>query len=150
MINDLSYRLGIEDKGKVYRIMRSVLHTVRDCVTTEESLKLMAKLPFFAKVVYEENWEARYLKDLPKPKTIQEFMDKVKENHGEFFLGYDFANNSQIEYSCRMVLGLIKELNGGCVAKESLIPVRIENLFSDVTRYRTINGFQAIKQISLN
>jgi hypothetical protein len=150
MINDLSYRLGIENKGKVYRIMRSVLHTVRDCITTEESMKLMAKLPFFAKVVFEENWEARYMKDLPKPKTIHEFIEQVKDNHGKMFLAYDFANNAEIEYSCRMVLGLIKELTGGCVATENLIPMRIDKLFSDISRFKTINGFQAIKQISLN
>jgi uncharacterized protein (DUF2267 family) len=148
IINDLSNRLGIEDKSSVYRILKSVLHTIRECITTEESLTLMTKLPLFAKLVYAEDWKLRKMKDLPKPKTIQEFVAELKENHDRAFLGYDFANNEEIERDCRMVLGFLLEM----MAKrkdEHVLPERIEKLFKTEER-RFINKYVTNFDYSLN
>lgn len=148
MINDLSHRLGTEDKGKVYRILKSVLQTIRECITTEESLTLMTKLPLFVRIVYAEDWKIRRMKDLPQPKTIHEFVERVKENHGRVFLGYDFSNSEEIEEYCRMVLGYLLEMMISH-ADDPVIPDRIERLFkSDVRRF--IDKYTIHFEYSLN
>lgn len=148
MINDLSYMLGKEDKCSVYRILKSVLHTVRECITTEESLALMTKLPLFVKIIYAEDWKLREMKDLPKPKTIHEFVDEVKENHDRAFLGYDFANTEEIERNCRMVLGYLLEMMTKEESK-NVLPDRIEMLFNNSQR-RFIDKYVPKFEYSLN
>ena len=148
IINDLSIRLGKEDKSSVYRILKSVLHTVRECITTEESLTLMTKLPLFAKLIYAEDSKLRKMKDLPQPKTIHEFVEEIKENHDRAFLGYDFANSEAIERNCRMVLGYLLESTKEEI-KEQILPDRIEKLFESGER-RFINKYVPKFDYSLN
>ena len=151
MINDLSLILGIQDKCKIYRIVRSVLHTLRDSITTDESIELMTKVPLFVKVIYAEDWKKRNLEDLSTPKTIHDFIDTIKDKHEKEYLGYDFTNNTEIEDYCRMVLGYLCNNSKGFNGHDCIIPKRINRLFNENTFLAKNNiEFVFLNGISLN
>jgi uncharacterized protein (DUF2267 family) len=80
-MRELSEKLGFEDEPqRAARILKSVLHTLRDHLTIEESLQMLAQLPMFLKAIYVEGWSAKKKK---KISHISEFLDEVWENDGK-------------------------------------------------------------------
>ncbi len=64
------------------RILRAILHTLRDRLTISESLDLLSQLPMFLKAVYVENWKYR-----EKPtgiNTIETFTGAVEKHQDEY------------------------------------------------------------------
>ena len=55
-INDLDARLGWNDKHRSYRLLRTVLQTLRDWLRAEEAAGLGAQLPELLRGVYYEHW----------------------------------------------------------------------------------------------
>jgi uncharacterized protein (DUF2267 family) len=55
-INDLDARLGWENKHRSYRLLRTVLQTIRDWLRVEEAAKFGAQLPELLRGVYYEHW----------------------------------------------------------------------------------------------
>jgi uncharacterized protein (DUF2267 family) len=57
-VNHLAQDLGSsQDHDKARRILKAVLHTLRDRITIQESFQLMAQLPMLIKAMYVENWK---------------------------------------------------------------------------------------------
>ena len=55
-INDLDARLGWENKHRSYRLLRTVLQTIRDWLPVNEAAGLGAQLPELLRGVYYEHW----------------------------------------------------------------------------------------------
>jgi uncharacterized protein (DUF2267 family) len=55
-INDLDARLGWANKHRSYRLLRTVLQTVRDWLPINEAVGLGAQLPELLRGVYYEHW----------------------------------------------------------------------------------------------
>jgi uncharacterized protein (DUF2267 family) len=55
-INDLDERLGWNNKPRAYRLLKAVLHALRDCLQINESADLAAQLPGLLRGVYYEQW----------------------------------------------------------------------------------------------
>ena len=55
-INDLDARLGSENKHRSYRLLRTVLQTMRDWLMVNEAAGLGAQLPELLRGVYYEHW----------------------------------------------------------------------------------------------
>lgn len=78
-INYLATELGHPDeKERVLKIWRAVMHTVRDRIHMGESLQLIAPLPMILKGIYVEDWKYSE-KPAKKFETIEEMKDQVKE-----------------------------------------------------------------------
>lgn len=57
-VNELATDLGHpEEKSRVLKIWRAVMHTVRDRIHFGESLQLIAPLPMIFKGIYVQNWK---------------------------------------------------------------------------------------------
>ena len=57
-VKDLAVDLGHpDDPDKSRRILKAVLHTIRDRISIQESFQLMAQLPMLLKGLYVENWK---------------------------------------------------------------------------------------------
>ena len=69
-----------KDRDKAGRILSSILHAIRDLISTEESLQLTAQLPMFLKAVYVNGWTIK--KERPKVKQMSEFVDLVRKHDG--------------------------------------------------------------------
>lgn len=68
------------DRDKAGRILTSILHALRDIISTEESLQLIAQLPMFLKAVYVNGWNLKKAK--PKVKRMPEFLELVRKHDG--------------------------------------------------------------------
>ncbi|QXP58314.1 DUF2267 domain-containing protein [Olleya sp. HaHaR_3_96] len=83
-----------EDTEKAGRILSSVLHGLREIISTEESLQLIAQFPMFLKAVYVNSWRLHKNK---KINTIKEFVDLVREFNGvtamHDFKSYELSEN---------------------------------------------------------
>jgi len=55
-LKELAEELGGRDRRYAYRVLRSVLHTLRDRLPVEVAAKLAAQLPTLVRGIYYEDW----------------------------------------------------------------------------------------------
>jgi uncharacterized protein (DUF2267 family) len=67
------------DTEKAGRILSSILHGLREIISMEESLQLIAQFPMFLKAVYANAWSSHKKK---KVKNMTEFIDLVRKFDG--------------------------------------------------------------------
>jgi uncharacterized protein (DUF2267 family) len=73
-INELAGRLDWSSKRSALRLLRVILHRIRDHLLVDEVAQLSAQLPVMIRGVFFESWVP---KDTP-----------IKERHGEDFIAY--------------------------------------------------------------
>ena len=56
-INEVNERTGWDNKQRAYRLMRAVLHAVRDHLSPDTAAQLAAQMPIFIRGVYYEAWD---------------------------------------------------------------------------------------------
>ena len=81
------------DTEKAGRILSSILHALRDLISTEESLQLIAQFPIFLKGVYVNGWTL-HKKD--KVRTMTDFIDLVRKYDGVTSI-HDFGSDERAE-----------------------------------------------------
>lgn len=81
------------DTDKAGRILSSILHGLREIISTEESLQLIAQFPMFLKAVYVNGWSSHKKK---KVKNMTEFIDLVRKFDGATSI-YDFKSDQVAE-----------------------------------------------------
>lgn len=74
-INDLDGRLEWNDKGRSYRLLKAVLHALRDSLPVNEAADLGAQLPALLRGAYYEQW--RPGKAAAKGHNIEQFIERV-------------------------------------------------------------------------
>ncbi len=90
-LNEYAWHMSLEDeKDRAGRIFTAILHALRDLITPEESVQLIAQLPMFVKAVYVNGWSIK--KARPKVKTIKDFIELVRKHDGP-------SANADFEYS---------------------------------------------------
>lgn len=55
-VNEVDYRTDWDSKQRSYRLLRSVLHAVRDHLNVDEVAQLGAQLPTLVRGIYYEGW----------------------------------------------------------------------------------------------
>lgn len=128
-MNLLSANLD-RDARETYRILKSVLHTLRDTITLQESLQLMAQLPMFLKGVYAEDWKVKSRG--AKIKHISDFVEKVKDKHGKTN-NTDFSAPDDVERACRIVFRSLSDFvsKGEINDIRAVLPKDIKALFDN-------------------
>jgi uncharacterized protein (DUF2267 family) len=74
-INDLDSNLGWSDKPRTYRLLRTVLHAVRDWLPVNEAADLGAQLPLLIRGIYYDQW--RPARTPVKPRDLPVFLGRV-------------------------------------------------------------------------
>lgn len=82
------------DVDKAGRILSSILHGLREIITIEESLQLIAQFPMFLKAVYVNGWSSH--KKNIRVKNMTEFIDLIKEFDGRKSI-HDFESDEIAE-----------------------------------------------------
>ena len=77
-INDLDERLGWNNKPRAYRLLKAVLHALRDWLQTSESADLAAQLPGLLRGAYYEQW--RPSTTPVKKRSKADFIARVEES----------------------------------------------------------------------
>lgn len=57
-VNEIDSRTGWDNKQRSYRLLRAVLHTIRDHLSVNEATNLGAQLPTLIRGVYYEGWNS--------------------------------------------------------------------------------------------
>jgi len=78
-IDEVAAELGIHgDRDRATRILRVVLHTLRERLTPSESMDLLSQLPLFVKGLYVDGWHVR-----PKPnrhiRSPRDFIERMRD-----------------------------------------------------------------------
>jgi uncharacterized protein (DUF2267 family) len=86
-------KLNTTDTEKAGRILSSILHGLRDVISMEESLNLIAQFPMFLKAVYVNGWTTRKKR---KIKNMSEFINLIRKYDG-ITSAHDFESDEIAE-----------------------------------------------------
>lgn len=104
-INEMGRTLGwVDDPAKTLRVLKAVLHALREQLTWEESLQMMAQLPMFMKALYVEGWspKAPY-----KVKDVDAFYDLMRTYN--VVDEHDLPNREHAEVATQTVFVLLRQ-----------------------------------------
>ncbi|MDH5798762.1 MAG: DUF2267 domain-containing protein [Paracoccaceae bacterium] len=76
-INEVNDRTGWEHKQRAYRLLRAVLHTIRDHLSVDEVAQLAAQLPTLIRGIYYEGWNPS--KTPSKIRKADAFIEEVQK-----------------------------------------------------------------------
>jgi uncharacterized protein (DUF2267 family) len=79
-------------KEKAGRIIRAVLHALRNRISHEESFQLLAQFPMALKGVYVEGW--KFTKDYDRITHVNDFLNEIRKEDGEL-ASFDFGNDEK-------------------------------------------------------
>ena len=99
-----SMNLG-NDRAKGGRILSSVLHALREVISVEESLQLLAQLPMFLKAIYVNGWSS---KKKEKVKNMVDFIDLVRQFNGKTAIN-DLGNDDEAENHIRTTFLMLRQ-----------------------------------------
>ncbi|XLS30693.1 DUF2267 domain-containing protein [Flavobacteriaceae bacterium M23B6Z8] len=74
------------------RILSAILHALRDVISIEESLQLIAQFPMFLKAVYVNGWSPKANRS--RIKTRVDFIDLIRKHDGVTSV-HDFRSDEQ-------------------------------------------------------
>jgi uncharacterized protein (DUF2267 family) len=77
-INDLDSRLQWNNKARSYRLLKAVLHALRDSLRVNEAVDLGAQLPSLLRGAYYEQW--RPAATPVKNRHVEDFLARVSES----------------------------------------------------------------------
>ena len=77
-ISDLDERLGWENKPRSYRLLKAVLHAVRDWLQINEAADLGAQLPMLLRGAYYDQW--RPARNPARPRAKADFIGRVEQS----------------------------------------------------------------------
>ena len=104
-LKEVATELGTPgDTDLAYRIMVSVLHTIRQILTPEESIHLISQLPMYLKAEYVNGWS---MKPKERIRSMEVFLQRVR-SHNEKNAARDFGNDETAKNRVRAVLTVIQ------------------------------------------
>lgn len=119
-LREIQELMGLDDEQRAFRVMRAVLHALRDRLTVEEAAQFAAQLPMLLQGVYYHGWTPA-----GKPLKIrnrQEFLDRVAEG---------LMREHDPEEACRAVFSVLEErMTGGEIEDvKRILPEPIRDLW---------------------
>lgn len=100
-LKDIAKDLGYpEDTNKAGRVLTAILHGLRNQLTVEENVQLLAQFPLFLKAIYVENWSLH--KNDKKPRTMNEFFHEIKKMNKQV-AQHDFKTDDEIDHAIAVV-----------------------------------------------
>lgn len=104
-VNEIAVELGDPaNKAQAERIMTSVLHTVREVLSPEESLHFISQLPMLMKGIYVNGW---HLETKNRIRSMTEFTECLKLQSPRT-AAQDFGNEEKAEANTRAVLRVVR------------------------------------------
>lgn len=105
-VKEVAAELGNpEDTGHAGRVIRSVFHSVRETITPEESMHLIAQLPMYIKAVYVDNWKISGKQG--KVRSPEEFLSELRQKAGRT-AERDFGNDEMAMQKVEALFNVLK------------------------------------------
>lgn len=117
-----------EDMAKAMRVLRAVMHGLRDRIPPQESLQLISQLPMYIKAIYVEGW--KWSPNHKAIRHIDEFIEAVKKNDGVTG-DYDFEDQDKTEEYIKAVFRVLqRHVSEGEIADVvATLPTELRPLF---------------------
>lgn len=129
-LNRLAKNLGDEnDRDRAARILRSVLHTLRNHLSIEESEQLLAQLPMAIKSVYVDGWKIH--QSHQRVKSIEDFAGSVLVEEG-LIAWNDFKSIDDVMLGIRAVIETIASYVSYDEMEEAFntLPKKLRDIFT--------------------
>lgn len=91
--------LGVDDRAYGYRVLRAMLHLVRDRVTVDEAADFAAQLPTLVRGVFYEGWQPS--KTPQRWRNREEFLQRLAADAG-------LAGPTEAAYAAAAVTNLLR------------------------------------------
>ncbi len=105
-LKELAQELGCpEDKKKAGRILKAVLKALRNRLSHEESMHLLAQLPMCIKAIYVDGWKLSQTPE--KIKNVSEFVQEVMK-YDRPRAQQDFKDEEEAVKAIKAVFRVIK------------------------------------------
>jgi len=106
-LKELAEEIGVPgDKERAGRVLRTVLHVLRNRLTLEESFDLISQLPMCIKAIYVDGWKPSPMPD-KTIKSVDDFIHAVLEEDRRS-AGRDFGNEEHAKQIIKAVFRVIK------------------------------------------
>lgn len=106
-LKELAEEIGVPgDKERAGRVLRTVLHVLRNRLTLEESFDLISQLPMCIKAIYVDGWKPSPMPD-KTIKSVDDFIHSVLEEDRRS-AGRDFGNEEHAKQIIKAVFRVIK------------------------------------------
>jgi uncharacterized protein (DUF2267 family) len=79
-LGELDTRLGWDNKHRSWRLLREVLHALRDWLSVDEAVQLGAQMPILIRGIYYDGWDPS--KTPAKPRELGDFLARVERAFG--------------------------------------------------------------------
>lgn len=93
------------DAAKGGRILRAVLHALRDRIPPRESLQLISQLPMLIKAIYVDGWQMK--DDARELRHLGDFIEAVREAGGKATID-NFVTDYDVERAIHAVFKVLK------------------------------------------
>lgn len=127
-MKELSENLGHpDDQNAAARILRAVLHSIRDRIAISESFDFLSQLPMFLKAVYVEQW--KYNEDVERINSLEEFKEKVKQEQAKWG-EREFAWETPTEELIKIVFNTLEKYTspGQMEQLRGMLPAELKEL----------------------
>lgn len=126
-MHHLENTLSTDDRAHAARILRSTFRVLRNHLTFEESLQLLAQLPMALKAVYVDGWS---LSAHSKIKTAEQFLTEIVQEEGNA-AWRDFSSEEEISSAVRAVIESLRMYVSNEELTQALgtLPARIRKIF---------------------
>lgn len=131
-VNEIAVELGDPaNKGQAERIMTSVLHSVREVLSPEESLHFISQLPMLMKGIYVDGW---HLETQNRIRSRSEFIECLMLQSPRT-AHHDFGNDEKAEANARAVLRVLHRHGATGEIKDiiSQFPAELADLWPNET-----------------
>jgi uncharacterized protein (DUF2267 family) len=120
----VAHHMGSTDMNRGYRVLRSVLHALRDRLPPDEAVQLGAQMPMLVRGFYYEGWDAN--KTPQRYRNKQEFLARIANDMPDL-------DPAQRERAATAVFAVIDEEIGGGEAAQirHLLPEAIRGLWHE-------------------
>jgi uncharacterized protein (DUF2267 family) len=128
-LHKLEDNLGGDERGHAARILKSTFRVLRNHLTFEESLQLLAQLPIAIKGIYVDGWKKGEHK---KIKTVDDFLIEILQEEGDN-AWRDFNDKDEIIDCVRAVVDTMRMYVSGGEMDQALatLPKKIQAIFED-------------------
>lgn len=97
---------GEQDRAQVARLLKAVMHTLRDSLEFHENLHVIAQLPMALKAVWVDQWD---YKEKPHRPQNMEALEEIVKNYQKLYGEQNFNWNKSTDELMRITVGSLKE-----------------------------------------
>jgi uncharacterized protein (DUF2267 family) len=130
-MKEYAKELGLSgDLDKAGRILTTILHGMREMVSTEESLQFIAQLPMFLKAVYVNGWTIKAKKD--RIRSIDDFLELLRSISG-VTADRDFVSDGVAQNDIYSTFTMLRQYvsSGQMEDMKSQLPKQLKRLLYD-------------------